>query len=477
MKLGLRLFLGYFLIVGLTAWLSLKLVLDELKPVVRQVSEEALVELAQTLALVAQPAMRGGDIGNSELAQQLRQISEVQLHATIWREQKTRLNLRVYITDAQGVVRFDSSGQDVGKDYSRWNDVYLTLRGEYGVRSSRRDPANENSTTMFVAAPIRDGERLLGVLTVALPNDSTQPYIDAARTQLWRYGIALVGFSLLIGIGFTFWLISSLRKVSQYALAVSDNRAVQPPQFARGTELEKLTDAMETMRQRLEGKAYVEQYVLALTHELKSPLAAIIAATELLGDPAMPTDRRQQFLANIQQQSERLHDLIQRLLELAKLEQRRQLEQPENIVLADLVTAVGQRLSAALASKQLSVDNRIGSDVRVQGERFLLQQALQNLFDNAVAFAPGGSTLTVDCDDTDSQRVFRLCNAGPAIPAYALARLGERFYALPRPDGSKGSGLGLSFVREVMTLHGGSLQAENQAAGVCMKLRFPRPTI
>lgn len=477
MKLGLRLFLGYFLIVGLTAWLSLKLVLDELKPVVRQVSEEALVELAQTLALVAQPAMRSGDIGNSELAQQLRQISDVQLHATIWREQKTRLNLRIYITDAQGIVRFDSSGQDIGKDYSRWNDVYLTLRGEYGVRSSRRDPANENSTTMFVAAPIRDGERLLGVLTVALPNDSTQPYIDAARAKLSQYGIALVGFSLLIGIGFTVWLISSLRKVSQYALAVSDNRAVQPPQFARGTELEKLTDAMETMRQRLEGKAYVEQYVLALTHELKSPLAAIIAATELLGDPAMPAERRQQFLANIQQQSERLHDLIQRLLELAKLEQRRQLEQPETIVLADLVTAVGQRLSAALASKQLSVDNRIGSDVRVQGERFLLQQALQNLFDNAVAFAPAGSTLTVDCDDTDGKRIFRLCNVGPAIPAYALARLGERFYALPRPDGSKGSGLGLSFVREVMTLHGGSLQAENHAAGVCMKLLFPRPTV
>lgn len=476
MKLGLRLFLGYFLIVGLTAWLSLKLVLDELKPVVRQVSEEALVELAQTLALVAQPAMRSGDIGNSELAQQLRQISDVQLHATIWREQKTRLNLRIYITDAQGIVRFDSSGQDIGKDYSRWNDVYLTLRGEYGVRSSRRDPANENSTTMYVAAPIRDGERLLGVLTVALPNDSTQPYIDAARTQLWRYGVSLLGFSLLIGIGFTFWLISSLRKVSQYALAVSDNRAVQPPQFARGTELEKLTDAMEAMRQRLEGKAYVEQYVLALTHELKSPLAAIIAATELLGDPTMPADRRQQFLANIQQQSERLHDLIQRLLELAKLEQRRQLEQPENVVLADLVTAVCQRLSAALASKQLSVDSRIGSDVRVQGERFLLQQAMQNLFDNAVAFAPAGSTLTIDCDDADGQRIVRLCNAGPAIPAYALARLGERFYALPRPDGSKGSGLGLSFVREVMALHGGSLQAENQPDHVCMKLLFPRPT-
>lgn len=478
MKLGLRLFLGYFLIVGLTAWLSLKLVLDELKPVVRQVSEETLVELAQTLALLVQPTMLRDELPDSEFARQLHQLSTVSLNAQIWRQQKQQLHLRVYITDARGIVLFDSSGQDVGKNYSRWNDVYLTLQGKYGVRSSRTVADDEQSTVMHVAAPIRDGGRMLGVLTVALPNRSTQPYIETARQQLLRYGIALLGFSLLIGVGFTVWLIVSLRKVSQYALDVSDNRSgdirnVQPPQFARGTELEKLTEAMERMRQRLEGKAYVEQYVLALTHELKSPLAAITAATELLTEPDMSADKRQQFLGNIQQQSERLHDLIQRLLELAKLEQRRQLEQVEPIVLFELVQQVGNRLQPALLAKQLTLANRIDGGVIVHGERFLLQQALQNLLDNAVAFATPQSTITLTAQRHDGEIELSLCNIGPAIPDYALTRLGERFYALPRPDGRKGSGLGLSFVREVLALHGGSLRAENLADGVCFRLRMP----
>ena len=69
----------------------------------------------------------------------------------------------------------DSSGVAVGQDYSRWNDVYLTLRGEYGARSSRSDPDDANSSVMHVGAPIRDNGKLIGVVTVAKPNSSLQP--------------------------------------------------------------------------------------------------------------------------------------------------------------------------------------------------------------------------------------------------------------------------------------------------------------
>ncbi len=509
MKLGLRVFLGYFLIVGLTAWLSLKLVLDELKPVVRQVSEENLVELAHALALLAQPVLKS-DPHNAEapapqhFQQQLQQLDQVKLKANIWRQQKNRLLLRVYITDANGIVRFDSSGAAVGADYSRWNDVYLTLRGQYGVRSTRLNPDNEQSTVMYVAAPIREADRIIGSLTVAMPNQSTQPYIDAARNTLLRYGLALLGFSLLIGIGFTSWLIWSLRQVSRYALAISENDKRQPPQFARGTELEKLTEALETMRQRLDGKAYVEQYIHTLTHELKSPLAAIQASTELLTDPQMPESTRAQFLHSIQDQSERLNQLIQRLLELAKLEQRRGLEQIETVDLATLVQTLAADLQAPLSARQLQLTIATEAALPVRAERFLLQQALRNLLDNAIAFATVGSTIrltltrpaaavaqagTIHADKQQADTVqagtvqagtvqLQLENQGPPIPAYALPRLGERFYSLPRPDGRKGTGLGLSFVREVLALHGGTLTIENTDAGVRVRVELPiNPTL
>ncbi len=473
MKIGLRIFLGYFLIVGLTAWLSLKLVLDELKPVVRQVSEENLVELANALALVAAPVLQGSAAEQERFQQQLQRLGQLELDATIWRQHKTRLQLRVYITDASGTVRFDSSGAAIGADYSRWNDVYLTLRGEYGVRSSRLNPDDEQSSVMHVAAPIRADDRIIGALTVAMPNQSTQPYIDTALATLWRYGLLLLGFSLLIGVGFTGWLIWSLRQVSHYALAISENDKRQPPQFARGTELEKLTEALETMRRRLDGKAYVEDYVHTLTHELKSPLSAIQAATELLADPQMPATTRAQFLRSIHDQSDRLHQLIQQLLELAKLEQRRGLEQIESVDLAALVQALAGDMQAPLSARQLRLDMQLGELVPVQAERFLLQQAIRNLLDNAIAFATPGSSIRLSLGKMSESMQLQIDNDGSTIPAYAMARLGERFYSLPRPDGRKGTGLGLSFVREVMALHSGSLAFSNTDHGVRVSLQIP----
>ena len=60
----------------------------------------------------------------------------------------SRAEYRIYVTDAKGRVVYDSDGVDLGKDYSRWNDVYLTLRGEYGARSTRSDPDDPASSTM-----------------------------------------------------------------------------------------------------------------------------------------------------------------------------------------------------------------------------------------------------------------------------------------------------------------------------------------
>jgi two-component system sensor histidine kinase CreC len=64
---------------------------------------------------------------------------------------KNQVSHRIYVTDAKGIVLLDSSGEALGKDYSRWNDVYLTLRGQYGARSTRSDPNDESTSVMHVA--------------------------------------------------------------------------------------------------------------------------------------------------------------------------------------------------------------------------------------------------------------------------------------------------------------------------------------
>ena len=93
------------------------------------------------------------------------------------------------MTDAQGKVVFDSAGNAQGQDYSRWNDVWLTLRGQYGARSTRSDPNDDNSSVMYIAAPVTDNGRIIGVLSVGKPNLAMAPVIKRSeRRILWAGG-------------------------------------------------------------------------------------------------------------------------------------------------------------------------------------------------------------------------------------------------------------------------------------------------
>lgn len=472
MPLGIRIFLVYFLFVGLAGWFVLGTVMEEIRPGVRQSTEETLVDTANLLAEILRDEVRDGTLTQNRLPERLRNYGQRQPQAQIWGVAKSAVNHRIYVTDERGIVLLDSSGQALGQDYSRWNDVYLTLRGQYGARSTPEDAQDPDSTVMYVAAPIRDGERIIGVVSVAKPNRTLQPYIERSQRRLAWLGGGLLGLGLLIGALLSWWLSASLRRLTRYARAVSAGQRAELPQLSGG-ELAQLAAAMEKMRTELEGKAYVERYVHTLTHELKSPLAAIRGAAELL-EGEMPAAQRQRFVANIASEGQRLEQLIERLLNLAQVEQRQGLEEQVPVALHALVEELAQSQAARIAAAALTVENRIPVELSVRGERFLLRQALANLLDNALDFAPPGGWLRFAAARQGSQVELRLFNQGPAIPDYALARLTERFYSLPRPaSGRKSTGLGLNFVQEVATLHGGALALGNVAGGVEACLTLP----
>ena len=472
MPLGVRIFLVYFLFVGLAGWFVLSTVMDEIRPGVRQSTEETLVDTANLLAEILRDEVKNGSLAQGRLPELLKAYGQRQPQAQIWGVEKRAVSHRIYVTDARGIVLLDSSGAAVGQDYSRWNDVYLTLRGEYGARSTREDPADEDSSVMYVAAPIKDGEKIIGVVSVAKPNQSLQPYIERSQRRLGWLGAGLIVLGLLIGGALSWWLSGSLRQLTRYAGAVSRGERAELPEL-RGGELKQLAAAVQKMRTELEGKAYVEQYVHTLTHELKSPLAAIRGAAELL-ESEMPAEQRQRFVANIASEGARLQQLIERLLNLALVEQRQGLEERVAVDLHGLAEELLQAQAARIQAAGLRMENAIPPGLLVQGERFLLRQALANLLDNALDFTPAGGLLRFSAETRDGRVELALYNQGAAIPDYALPRLTERFYSLPRPtSGRKSTGLGLNFVQEVALLHGGELALRNVEGGVRASLHLP----
>ena len=138
------------------------------------------------------------------------------------------------------------------------------------------------------------------------------------------------------------------------------------------------------------------------------------------------------------------------------------------------VISVSEARTVQLAEKKITL-HVTPTEVNVAAEPALLDQALGNLLDNAIDFTPESGRITLSAEVDQEHVTLKVLDTGSGIPDYALSRIFERFYSLPRANGQKSSGLGLAFVSEVARLFNGEVTLRNvQEGGVLASLRLHR---
>jgi len=195
-----------------------------------------------------------------------------------------------------------------------------------------------------------------------------------------------------------------------------------------------------------------------------------------MAEPAVPAEDRTRFANNIRAQSQRMQELIDRLLSLSRIEARGAAALQGRFEPAAVIQAAVAERSAGAAQRGVTIVAELAAaPTLLVGDAELVQLAVGNLLDNALDFAPAGSEVTLTAVRDTATLEIRVRDHGPGIPDYALPRVFERFYSLPRPDGrQRGSGLGLAFVREIAELHRGAASIENDpAGGVLARIRLP----
>ncbi len=455
------------LVMGLGFYQLTQYLLDDVEPQILQATEEVMVDAAHVFSELVSQEMKEGALDKERLREMFQRAREHEFQAKIFKLEKQQVGLNLYVTDAAGVVIFDSDdGKREGLDYMGKRDVRLTLNGEYGARSTRE--AEEDSTTsiMYVAAPLGPRNTPRGVVTVYKKQADALPMIAERRSVILQ-AIVIIGAGILLLIAAVFWWVyQPIGVLTDYAKAVEKGQRPPKPKLGAGREVNALYHALETMREALQGRRYVEHFTQTLTHEMKSPLAAIRGAAELL-DEEMPEVQRRRFLENIRAESQRAERLISRLLELAVVESRSHLDATENL---DFVALV----EAAIAEERPAAENaRVRWEwkapdlpVNVSGDRFILRAAVSNLLENALEFSPAGGVVSVVIEVTKDEVLLHIDDQGPGIPEYAIEKIFERFYSLRHHhSGRKGTGLGLNLVREAADLHRGSITLENRESG------------
>jgi two-component system sensor histidine kinase SenX3 len=220
-------------------------------------------------------------------------------------------------------------------------------------------------------------------------------------------------------------------------------------------------------------------FVVNVSHELKTPVGAISLLSETLQDAADDPEAVRRFAARMQRESERLAELVQEIIHLSRLQVARGLESPDVVHIDSVVAEAVDRGRLVADSRGVMVETGRPSGAQVYGDHALLVTAVRNLVDNAVRYSDEGTRVGVGVRSDGQLVEIAVADQGIGIPADEQDRVFERFYRVDpaRSRQTGGTGLGLSIVKHVAANHGGDVTVWSQPGqGSTFTLRLPAAT-
>lgn len=222
-------------------------------------------------------------------------------------------------------------------------------------------------------------------------------------------------------------------------------------------------------------------FVALVSHELRAPLATVTGSVEMLGllDPGADTDAYREVLSILDQQTQRLRQVVEEVLQVTRLDAGRLQVHLQPLSLNSFLRAVVARTRQEwVGSDHWVVAPEIASDIQVWADEGLLEIVLRNLLDNARKYSPPGTPIEVEARPSNDRVQIQVIDHGPGIPPDQLESIFERFSRGKQSSYQwiRGYGLGLYIARELLRVHNGAIRAENREGGACFTLSLWRVT-
>ena len=477
LNIGTKLFFLYFIISSTLLWVfAHRTALESAKSV--------MVEVSSLMSKVASQNNKDGEIDLETFESLIVNYLRSQRNTRSADSNQKLEILAIYVTDKDGLLVLDSRGLILGKNMRAHNEVDSALSGDQGITrvviESVPGPKKAKgivveyfykSRFLNASNPIygNNGEILGAVVVVA-------PLMDLLdQNYLLQFIFYIFLISLIFGALGSYRISRNIRRIEKYTASLFSGEEVIAPDL--NNQFNKLAKTIENARAEVELKDDVEQYIDTLAHELRTPITGIQLTAENLLTP-MSDAQRKRFIENILDSNKHMDLLVNRLLDLSRIERRETLKAVEPVNILQIVNNVLKAPSRAknISDKDLNIVLEINNKSLIKAEKILLEQAIGNIVNNALDFSPKSGTITIKASETNTAISIIVLDDGPGIPPHVLSKLFTRFFSVSRPDtGVRGNGLGLRFVRKIMQLHGGEVTLQNRfiQQGAEAKLRFP----
>jgi signal transduction histidine kinase len=389
--------------------------------------------------------------------------------------QRTALS-GIRVLDYRGIVV--AGRADVGLSFAHLEEVTKALSGRY-ASSIRERTLNQpppalasisrgTGIRVFVSVPIFREDRLIGVVLLSRTPRSILQHLYRERETVFLIGTAMLLLALALAVFTSYTLARPLHALIDQTgrFAKGDKKALAPLQSPVTEEVALLSRSFSEMAQALEHRSeYIRNFAMHVSHEFKTPLAAIQGAIELLREhlDEMPAEKRDRFLGNIAQDAERLKRLMDRLLEMARADVL------EPAAGETPITPMIERLRERYKDQGLRVSLRAEQDLAAAVTPEILEAVFSNLIDNSRQ--NGADKVEISAAHSSGRLSLTIADNGNGISPANSDKIFMPFFTTRRDDG--GTGLGLGIVKSLLRAYGGDISLGSSDKGTVFFLSLP----
>ena len=300
-------------------------------------------------------------------------------------------------------------------------------------------------------------------------------------SKMWDIGIYLSPWLFIFVVIFGYRIIKNafkpVKKISETALLIKKSK-----NFSRRIELDNSEDEIHKMASTFnemldtveETFIHEKQFSSDVSHELRTPITVILAQSDYALDYVETLDEAKESFEVINRQAKKMTSLINQIMEFSKLERQNEVEK-ERINFSNIILQLLEDYKTLLENSNIELIINIEKDLRIYGNKLMVERLFINLFINAIKFTK--TTINVSLNRINKEIILQIKDDGVGIAKGEQKYIWDRFFQINNSrnkDKNRGSGLGLSMVNKIAQLHSAIIEVESEIGnGACFIVRFP----
>ncbi len=398
--------------------------------------------------------------------------------------QAHELDVRILLMDSDHRVLVDTGNKLAGHQMGMTERPYRAGVTSYWANYREGDLGNLfviTSVPRTVRSTLTGSNNTDPGLQVAItvPHESlTTAWLELAP------GLSVAALvSLIVSIGAAVFLSRSItrpiRRLTSATEEIARNRYDHQVPRQDIVEIDSLAQAFNRMaREVSQSQQSMRDFLANVSHELRTPLTSIQGFAQAMMDGTLNKPQDYKTAGKVvQEESSRMHRLVDDLLYLSKIESGQLSLNVEQVNVSEIAEGCTRAFERQTAERDVTLSTEVEDELVILADPHRLEQVLTNMIDNAVKHTPAGGEIKVRANRYANQAQLSVTNSGSYIPPEHLTRIFERFYQIDRSRmraGTEGSGLGLSIVKELVQLHNGSIEARSdEQTGTVFTVNLP----